>query len=202
MGYLDGTTIVVDAILTKKGREILASGTNNFNIKMFALADDEIDYALWNPNHTLGANYYGEAIENLPILEAIADDSIMMKYKLITLPYGSTHVPTIFVTPTEFILPQGGTVDITPGTDPISTQNYTAILNNSTDFSIVAITANNPPSPPSSDGNLTAIGTKFRVSNKNVSQSSRYCVITISGIETGDTITVSGEALGITSIGH
>ena len=32
MGVLDNTTITVDAILTKKGRELLAKGQGQFNI--------------------------------------------------------------------------------------------------------------------------------------------------------------------------
>ena len=54
MGYLDNSSITVDAILTKKGREMLAKGRDNFIISQFALADDEIDYELWNPAHPLG----------------------------------------------------------------------------------------------------------------------------------------------------
>ena len=59
MGYLDNSSITVDAILTKKGRELLSKGRNSFNITQFALADDEIDYNLWNPAHPLGSSYYG-----------------------------------------------------------------------------------------------------------------------------------------------
>ena len=51
MGYLDNTSVTVDAILTKKGREYLASGRGNFEITKFALGDDEVDYTLWN-THT------------------------------------------------------------------------------------------------------------------------------------------------------
>ena len=65
MGYLDNSSVIVDAILTKKGRELLAKGNNQFNITKFALADDEIDYSLYNPAHPLGTDYYGIAIENL-----------------------------------------------------------------------------------------------------------------------------------------
>jgi hypothetical protein len=54
MGYLDNTSITVDAILTNKGRELLAQGGTSFNITQFALGDDEIDYTLWNPNDTRG----------------------------------------------------------------------------------------------------------------------------------------------------
>ena len=63
MGYLNNQVITVDAILTKKGRELLAQGGNAFNVTQFALSDDEVDYSLYNPNHPSGSAYYGEAIE-------------------------------------------------------------------------------------------------------------------------------------------
>ena len=48
MAYLDNSEITVDAILTKKGRQKLASG-QSLNITKFALGDDEIDYTLYEP---------------------------------------------------------------------------------------------------------------------------------------------------------
>ena len=51
MGFLNNTSITVDAVLTKKGREALARGQDEFNITKFALADDEIDYRLWDVTH-------------------------------------------------------------------------------------------------------------------------------------------------------
>lgn len=57
MAYVDNKTITVDAVLTKRGRELLAQ-TGNLNITSFALADDEIDYNLYNPNHPQGSAYY------------------------------------------------------------------------------------------------------------------------------------------------
>ena len=54
MGYLDNTSITVDAILTKKGRQKLASG-QSLNITKFALGDDEIDYTLYEPAHPKGS---------------------------------------------------------------------------------------------------------------------------------------------------
>ncbi len=95
MGYLDNTSITVDAILTKKGRELLAQGRNAFKITQFALADDEIDYDLWNPAHPLGKNYYGVAIESMPVTEAVPDETQVMKYKLITLPKGELYLPVV-----------------------------------------------------------------------------------------------------------
>ena len=91
MGYLNNSSITVDAILTKKGRELLARGRDEFQITQFALADDEIDYDLYNPEHPNGSAFYGAAIENMPILEALPDETQMMKHKLVTLPKGVDH---------------------------------------------------------------------------------------------------------------
>jgi len=88
MGYLNNTTRVLDAILTKKGREILSSGGSgglgSFEVTKFALGDDEIDYQLWDTTHTQGSTYYGAVIDNLPALEPFNDPSEIMKYKLVT----------------------------------------------------------------------------------------------------------------------
>ena len=69
MGYLNNNVVTVDAILTTKGRELLAQNNGNFQITQFALADDEIDYTLYNPNHPSGSAFYGEAITNMPLLD-------------------------------------------------------------------------------------------------------------------------------------
>ena len=109
MSYLNNSTITVDAILKKKGRELLAQGRSAFNITKFALADDEIDYDLWNPSHPGGTDYYGSTIENLPILQAVPDETQSLKYKLITLPPGTTHVP--YINPGSTGL-SGGSIDL------------------------------------------------------------------------------------------
>lgn len=104
MGYLNNTTVTVDAILTKKGRELLAKGAAQFNITQFALADDEIDYDLWNSSHPLGDDKMGIVIENLPITEAVPDETQSMKYKLITLSEGTKAIPYIEATPSSLTL--------------------------------------------------------------------------------------------------
>jgi|ETNmetMinimDraft_15_1059895.scaffolds.fasta_scaffold14530_2 hypothetical protein len=83
MGYLDNSSRVLDAILTKKGREVLSSG-GDFEVTKFALGDDEIDYALWDTTHTKGTDFYGAVIDNLPALEPFNDPSEIMKYKLVS----------------------------------------------------------------------------------------------------------------------
>ena len=98
MGYLNNSTVSIDAILTTKGRELLAKGsTNGLDIKYFALGDDEVNYDLWNPSHPLGSDYYGIIIENMPVLEASPIPEQNLRSKLITLPKGTTSLKTITV---------------------------------------------------------------------------------------------------------
>tara|TARA_B100000085_G_C18390971_1_gene450437 strand:+ start:151 stop:810 length:660 start_codon:yes stop_codon:yes gene_type:complete len=116
MGYLNNTTVTVDAILTKKGRELLARNDGSFRITQFSLADDEVDYTLYNPDHPSGSAFYGEAIENMPILEAFPDETQVMKYKLLTLPRGTAKLPVLEVGYTTISLNQGASLSITPQT--------------------------------------------------------------------------------------
>lgn len=120
MGYLNNQVITIDAILTTKGRELLARNDGSFRITQFALADDEIDYTLYNPTHPSGSAYYGEAVENLPLLEAFPEDTQMMKYKLVTLPRGTAKLPILDLGYTAVTIKQGASLAITP-----QTLNYT-----------------------------------------------------------------------------
>jgi|TARA_B110000908_G_C10191736_1_gene420820 hypothetical protein len=116
MGYLNNSVVTVDAILTKKGRELLARGDGSFRISQFALADDEIDYTLYNTTHPSGSAYYGEAIENMPLLEAFPDETQVMKYKLTTLPRGTAKLPILEAGYASITLKQGASLTITPQT--------------------------------------------------------------------------------------
>ncbi len=115
MGYLNNSVVTVDAILTKKGRELLARGDGSFRPTQFALSDDEIDYTLYNTSHPSGSAYYGEAIEAMPLLEAFPDETQIMKYKLTTLPRGTARLP-ILATKSIVTLKQGQSEAITPQT--------------------------------------------------------------------------------------
>jgi len=116
MGYLNNTIVTVDAILTKKGRELLAQGAGAFNITQFALSDDEIDYTLYNPTHPSGSAYYGEAIENMPLLEAFPDETQIMKYKLTTATRGTYILPFIASVAGNYKIVQANSQTITPTT--------------------------------------------------------------------------------------
>jgi len=126
MGYLDNSSITVDAILTKRGRELLARNDGSFNITQFALGDDEIDYTLFNENHPNGSQYAGEAIENMPILEAFPDESNIMIHKLITLPRGTSKLPIISANVSKITLTIGSNYTLSP-----TTMNLNGLVNQS-----------------------------------------------------------------------
>jgi|TARA_Y100000287_G_scaffold185089_1_gene187452 hypothetical protein len=136
MGYLDNSIITVDAILTKKGRELLARGDGSFKITQFALSDDEIDYTLYNPTHPSGSALYGEAIENLPLLEAFPDETQVLKYKLVTLPRGTSKLPVLDIGFASITLKQGASIAITPQT--LNYQGATSIFESSGYTALIA----------------------------------------------------------------
>lgn len=133
MAYLDNKTITVDAILTQKGRQLLAKN-GALNITSFALADDEIDYNLYNSTHPLGSAFYDIAIRNTPVLEPFSDETQVMKYKLVTLPSGVTAIPVISIAQTNITTDRLNTSEfiISPSTNPTynTTLGYTVILGN------------------------------------------------------------------------
>jgi hypothetical protein len=132
MGFLDNTSITVDAILTKKGRELLSRGQNEFKITKFALADDEVDYNLWDTAHPNGSNYYGAVIENMPLLEAFVDENQLMRYKLTTLPKETVKLPILEIpSPSLTFNGAGITQTVTPNTRNGVDTSYTFTLFNS-----------------------------------------------------------------------
>jgi hypothetical protein len=205
MGYLNNSTITVDAILTKKGRELLARGRDEFNITQFALSDDEIDYDLWNPAHPLGSAYYGIIIENMPLVEAFSDESNIMRYKLITLPKKTARIPVINVPQTSITLTSPGqTATIVPTTTNFTNGNsvlgYTAILSNSDAATLQVnqpVTAGVSPTVPRFIGDaesaqtVTATGFSFNLIAKQQLVSDVTATVTIIGNETGGRVTVN-----------
>jgi hypothetical protein len=215
MGYLDNSTITVDAILTKKGRELLARGQNEFQITQFALADDEVDYDLYNPEHPLGTAFYGAAIENMPVTEALTDESQMMKYKLVTLPKGTARIPVISIGQTEVELRDGQQSIIRPSTTNFAQGNtsfgYTAILSDSDAAEIVATKSapnQSGASVPQFIGDneaaqtVTVTGMEFQITAKGQLTAPRTATILFIGNETGGraTMTITITPTQITSI--
>jgi len=201
MGYLDNSSVTVDAILTKKGRELLAKGNGAFKITQFALGDDEVDYTLWNPDHPLGSDYYGVIIENMPILEAIPDETQALRSKLISLPKGSKRIPVISVTPGSISALSGKNAVIKPDTtnNPSlnQTYGYTCILSDNTIGTIVATkqlaNASLAPTVSSFIGDnkqsVSVVGLEFTFTAATLTADST-ATITIIANETGGSVTI------------
>tara|TARA_R110000803_G_scaffold69173_2_gene131414 strand:- start:401 stop:1060 length:660 start_codon:yes stop_codon:yes gene_type:complete len=213
MGYLNNSTVTVDAILTLKGRELLAKGGNSFNITQFAVGDDEIDYSLWNPDHPLGTNYYGTIIENMPITEAIPDETQALKYKLVTLPKQTTNLPVVSVGNTSIILTGGQSSVISPDTTNIKGGNsnlgYTFILSDSTAATLQidqALQNSVLPTTPrfigdNEDAQSVAVaGFSIRVVAKDLLNTDKTATITVIGNETGGSITINLTVNRITAV--
>ena len=174
MGYLNNATTVLDAILTKKGRELLARGQNEFRITKFALADDEVDYSLWDVSHPLGTDYYGQVIENLPLLEPTPDANTTMRYKLVTRAVGTRKMSTLSGIQSSYSLtwssqgnPGEAGISITPSTTNVPNEGtsdpdgYSFTLLNS---SIARLTSAN------NDGDGANGGINYVESTQNISQ--------------------------------
>jgi hypothetical protein len=203
MGYLNNSAITIDAILTKKGRELLARGRDEFKITQFALADDEIDYDLYNPEHPNGSAFYGAAIENMPILEALPDETQMMKYKLVTLPKGTARIPVVSVAQSAITLQANQTTIVRPDTVNFSGGNrefgYTIILSDSDVAEIrTTVTAGGLPgaSVPQFIGDneaaqsITINGNEFEIIAKEQYDADATATIIIIGNETGGRTTI------------
>ena len=142
MGFLDNTTITVDAILTKKGRELLARGQNEFKITKFALADDEVDYNLYDTAHPNGSNFYAAVIENMPLLEAFVDENQLMRYKLTTLPKETAKLPILELPNSSLTFNGAGiTQTITPNTRNGVDQSYIFIIQDASIANITQLTS-------------------------------------------------------------
>lgn len=135
MAFLDNSTVTVDAILTTKGRELMARNDGSFRITQFALSDDEIDYTLYNSTHPSGSAFYGEAIQGMPLLQAFPDETQDLKYKLITLPRGTAKLPVLSLGTGVITLAQGESFTINPqtlnylgNTSVVENNGYTATI--------------------------------------------------------------------------
>ena len=210
MAILNPTTVTVDAILTTKGRELLARNDGSFQITQFALADDEVDYTLYNPLHPSGSAFYGEAIENTPILEAFPNESQIMRYKLVTLPRGTSKLPVINIGYNSITLRQGASLTITPqtlnylgATSTFEANGYTATIADSrlvSSFSGTGITTTTPPSDLNTTTgtvlSVTQLGTSFTLTGTTINTlfgstlTSLATTITVIGRDSGARITI------------
>ena len=212
MGYLNNQVVTVDAILTKKGRELMAKNDGTFRITQFSLADDEIDYTLYNPTHPSGSSFYGEAIDNMPLLEAFPDETQAMKYQLTTLPRGTAKLPVLDLGYSAITLKQGASLAITPqtlsylgNTQAFETSGYSAtisdvrLLNTFTGVGVNTEAANganvNATTTIGTNVSKTIIGTQINLRATTVNtlfgtNASIAATLTVIGLDSGARLTI------------
>ena len=180
MGFLDNSTVTVDAILTKRGRQILSQG-GNFNITKFALSDEEIDYTLYDVTHPNGTNSYGTVIENMSILEAAPNRTTFNSFLVNSSLAGvKVAVDTLTYSNVE----PGAIVSISPSTIGGAEEQYVFSIGNTN-----IVRFNNGGTGKT----LTAKSAELKAQNLSVAATT---TITVQGLNSGVTnvITVNVKA--------
>ena len=209
MGYLNNSVVTIDAILTDTGRQLLAQNDGSFRITQFALADDEIDYTLYNPNHPSGSAYYGQAIENMPLLEAFPQATQVMKYKLVTLPRGTAKMPILDLGYNAIVIKQGASLAITPqtlnylGGNTYETSGYTATISDVRLFSTFEgigintpqVQALNSTSTLGTSVSKTVVGTTINIKATTINtlfgtNTTLQATLTVEGRDSGARLTI------------
>jgi hypothetical protein len=220
MAILDNTYVTVDAVLTRKGRELLARNDGSFQITQFSLADDEIDYTLYNPTHPSGSAFYGEAIEKMPLIEAFPDENQIMRYKLATLPRGTSKMPVLNLGYTSVSIKQGASLTLTPqtlnylgATSTFEANGYTMTVGDIRLLSTFNTTGINTGTTGITDLNTTTgtvlskslVGTSFTITGTTVNtlygtnQTTLTTTITVIGRDSGARITIPLNILKVTT---
>ena len=212
MGYLNNSIVTVDAILTTKGRQLLAQNDGSFRITQFALADDEIDYTLYNPTQPSGSAYYGEAIQNMPLLEAFPLETQVMKYKLVTLPRGTAKMPILDLGYSAIVIKQGANLALTPqtlnytGGNQVETAGYTFTISDVRLFStfegvgintpaVTALNVTNDTTTLGTSVSKTVVGTTLNMRATTIntlfgSNTQLQATLTVEGRDSGARITI------------
>ena len=187
MAFLDSTTAVIDAILTRKGRELLAKNDGSFQITKFAFGDDEVNYQLYDATK---ATDQDSDILNLPVLEPVSNENVALLYRLVTLPEGTLRISTLKVTPTTGTVDYGDDLQITVVTENgTDSQGYAATSRDLDIAQLVQTTA-----IPDENG----VGTFVVNTGDNAGGKDGTTIIDLTGINTGarKEVTINVSASG------
>ena len=188
MGFLDNSSITVDAILTTKGRQILSQG-GNFDITKFALSDEEIDYTMYDSTHPDGTYSFDLMIDNTSVLEAIPNRANLTSFLVNSSQIGSN----IFLSQTDWTNLHWDTllnlVPTTTGTTEEEAEDYTFIIQNT---SVVKFdrfyNATSEPWQTVSDNVKLVVGRGIQFRSQSIN------------LAATTTITVRGNVSGITKV--
>jgi len=173
MGFLDNSTITVDAILTKRGRQILSQG-GNFKITKFALSDEEVDYTLYDVTHPNGSDSYGTVIENISLLEATPNRANFRSFLVNqTLAGAKLNVDQENYTSVEALT----TIAIAPTTIGAPEETYTFVI-----------------------GNLNVVGFQSNLTGKSRVAKSVNLVAKSINTQATTTVTITGNTSGLSKV--
>lgn len=187
----------------------MAQNNGSFKITQFALADDEVNYTLYNPDHPSGSAYYGEAIQNMPLLEAFPQETQTMKYKLVTLPRGTAKLPILDLGYTALVIKQGASIAITPqtlnyfGGNTYESSGYTVTISDVRLFSTFEGVGVNTPAAQTlnttttlgTNVSKTVVGTTINIRATTVntlfgSNTQLQATLTVEGRDSGARVTI------------
>lgn len=184
MGFQDNSTeFFIDAVLTDLGRQRLARNDGSFSLVKFRLGDDEIDYRNWN--ELTGSDSKDRKILDTPILEAMSNETVALRYPLVTIKNSKLqYLPTFTAKPASISLKErtdstGGGVDVLVSQESTRSStiippeivdfNYTVTVDNDLVYvinevpvSITSFGTANYIIPASQDRSTTAAGTECR----------------------------------------
>ena len=186
MGFLDNTSTTVDAILTKKGRELLAKGDGQFKITRFRLSDDEIDYSLYDTTHQNGSNFFGAVIENISLLEAFPVGKL--KYFLINASEGTTAAGIINIDTSTLRFNANQSYTFEPTTDNVTDNAYIFTLSNSSAGILRGGSAGGGSNTPMGT-EVTARGKTIRFTARRLNQDLN-ATMTIEGLQSGARVSI------------
>ena len=186
MGFLDNTSTTVDAILTKKGRELLAKGDGQFKITRFRLSDDEIDYSLYDTTHPNGSNFFGAVIENISLLEAFPVGKL--KYFLINAAEGTTAAGIINIDTSTLSFRANQSHTFAPTTDNVTDNAYIFTLSNSSAGTLRGGSAGGGSNQPTGT-EVTARGKSIRFIARALTQDLN-ATMTIEGLQSGARVSI------------
>ena len=126
MGFLNHSTsnIIIDAVLTEKGRSLLARNDGSFQITSFTFADDEVDYtAITKYGNVTGKD---KIEKNTPVMEAITNDRYAIKHHLISISGNAADDRILYIP--NIVLTQPAATPINLSTSATQISNETTLI--------------------------------------------------------------------------
>jgi hypothetical protein len=109
MGFINSLSSTITCIMTTTGRAVLARNDGSFRVTKFKVADDEINYQLYDP---ASIDTEDADIVSIPILEPSTNPDTALRFPLVTMPEGTRRVAELIVGPNNTIVNMNSRQDV------------------------------------------------------------------------------------------